>query len=329
MRRREFITLLGGAAVAWPFAARAQQGERMRRIGIVTVFSESDPEGQSRLRVLVQRLGELGWTEGRNLHIDYRWGAAERGRVRALAQELIALQPDMIVAGGGPAAFATWQATRSVPVVFVQVVDPVALGIVASLARPGGNLTGFTHFESAIVGKWLEALKEIAPGMSRAAVVFDSDNPASAVYLRAIETVLPSFGVQLTPTGVRDAAEIERAIDFLAPERNGGLIVLPGPATNAHRELIIALAARHRLPAVYPQRYFVQDGGLMSYGVDLPDMYRRTASYVDRILKGEKPADLPVQSPTKYELVINLKTAKALGIDVPLFLQQRADELIE
>jgi putative ABC transport system substrate-binding protein len=328
MKRREVITLLGGAA-AWPLAARAQQPDRMRRIGVVTVFRESDPEAQSQIRVLVQRLDQLGWTEGRNLRIDYRWGAAERGRARALAQELVALQPDMIVAGGGPAAFAIWQATRAVPIVFVQVVDPVALGIVASLARPGGNLTGFTHFESAIVGKWLEALKEIAPGMSRAAVIFDSDNIASAVYLRAIETVSASFSVQLTPMGVRDAAEIERAIDLFAREPNGGLSVLPGPATFEHRDLIIARAARHKLPAVYHRRLYVDGGGLMSYGVDLPDMYRRAAGYVDRVLKGAKPADLPVQAPNKFELVINLKAAKALGLDVPLQLQQRADEVIE
>jgi putative ABC transport system substrate-binding protein len=328
MRRREFILTLSAAA-AWPLAARAQQPERMRRIGIVTVFGESDSEAGSQVRVLVQRLGELGWTEGHNLRIDYRWDAAERRQARALADELVALQPDMIVAAAGPAAFATWQATSSVPVVFVQVVDPVALGIVASLSRPGGNLTGFTHFESAIVGKWLEALKEIAPSMSRAAVVFDSENPSSAVYLGAIKTVPPSFGVQLTPTGVRDAAEIERAIDLLARQPNGGLIVLPGPATGEHRELIIARAARHRLPAVYPQRFFATSGGLMSYGVNLPDMYRRSATYVDRILKGEKPADLPVQAPTKYDLVINLKTAKALGLDVPPTLLARADEVIE
>ena len=328
MKRREFIALLSGTAV-WPLAAGAQQPDRVRRIGVLMVFPESDREAQSLVKVLVERLGELGWTEGRNIHIDYRWGAAERGRARALAQELVALQPDMIIAGGGPAAFAIWQAARSIPVVFVQVVDPVALGIVASLARPGGNLTGFTHFESAIVGKWLEGLKEIAPGMGRAAVVFDSDNPASAVYLHAIETVPASFGVQLIPTGVRDAGEIERAIDLFAREPNGGLIVLPGPATIEHRELIITLAARNKLPAVYYRRLYVTDGGLMSYGVDLPEMYRRSASYVDRVLKGISPTDLPVQAPTKFELVINLKTAKALGLDVPLHLQQRADEVIE
>ena len=327
IRRREVITLLGGAAAGWPLAARAQQGERMRRIGVMLVFDESDADAQSSVRGLVKRLDELGWTAGRNLDIDYRWGAAEHGRARAL--ELIALQPDMIVAGGGPAAFALWQATRSVPIVFVQVVDPVGLGIVASMARPGGNLTGFTHFESAIVGKWLEALKEIAPGMSRATILFDSDNPASAVYLRAVETVPPSFGVQLTPTGVRNTAEIERLIDQFAREPNGGLIVLPGPATNNHRELIIALAARHRLPAAYPQRYYAKGGGLMSYGVDLADQFRRAAGYVDRILKGEKPADLPVQAPTKYELVINLKTAKTLGLEIPPTLLARADEVIE
>ena len=330
MRRREFIALLGSAAAATgPLAAQAQQAERMRRIGVLLVFAANDTDAQSSVGGLVQRLDELGWTAGRNVHINYRWEASDGERAQSLAQELIAMRPDIIVACGGTAAFTLWQATGSIPIVFIQVVDPVGLGIVASLARPGGNLTGFTHFESAIVGKWLEALKEIAPGINRAAILFDSNNPASDVYLRAIGTVPPSFGVQLIPKGVRNATDIEMLLHQFAREPNGGLIVLPGPATNNHRELIIALAARHHVPATYPQRYYAKNGGLMSYGVDLPDMYRRSASYIDRILKGEKPADLPVQTPTKYELALNLKTAKALGLTIPSKLLFTADEVIE
>jgi len=329
VKRREFIALLGGAAATWPLAGYAQQGERVRRIGVLATFTESDPEAQSWITALVQRVQELGWTDGRNVRIDYRWAAAERSRAQTLAQELVKLQPDIIVACGGPAAIAVAQATRSVPIVFVQVADPVALGIVPNLARPGGNVTGFTHFELTIVGKWLQALKDIAPGVARGSVIFDPDNPASIVCLRAIETVAPSFGVRLTQTGVRDAAEIERAIDMFAREPNGALIVLPNPVTQLHREPTIALAARHRIPAVYPYRFYPKSGGLMSYGFDVLDMYRRSATYVDRILRGENPAELPVQAPTKFELVINLKTAKALGLTVPLIMQMTADEVIE
>ncbi|SRR5216684_1492510 len=328
VKRREFILALGGAA-AWPLAARAQQGERVRRIGVLATFTESDPESRSSINALVQRLQELGWTEGRNLRIDYRWAATERSRAQTLAQELVELQPDLIVACAGPAAFAAVQVTRSVPIVFVQVVDPVAFGLVPNLAHPGGNVTGFTHFELTMVGKWLQALKDIAPGIARAAVVFDPDNPASSIYLRAVETVAPSFGVRLTLMGVRDAAEIEHAIDMFAHESNGGLIVLPNPVTQLHRELTIALAARHRMPAIYPYRFYAKGGGLMSYGFDVLDMYRRSATYVDRILKGENPGDLPVQAPIKFELVINLRTAKALGLTVPLIMQMTADEVIE
>ena len=326
MRRRDFVTLIGGTA-AWPVVARAQQPERARRMGILTVFTESDRYARSWTNTLVQRLQELGWTDGRNLRIDYQWAADERAPV--LARELLKLQPDVIVACGGPAAIAAAQATHSVPIVFVQVVDPVSLGIVPSLAHPGGNVTGFTHFELAIVGKWLQTLKDIAPSVTRGVVIFDPDNPASVVWLRAVETVAPSFGMRLTPTGVRDAPEIERAIEAFARESNGALIVLPNPVSQLHRELTIALADRYRLPAIYPYRFYPESGGLMSYGVDLPDMYRRSATYVDRILKGESPGELPVQAPTKLELVINLKTAKALGLSVPLIMQMTADEVIE
>ena len=326
MKRREFITLLGGAAAAWPLAARAQQP---MRIGVLVTFTENDPDARSLVQALVQRLGELGWRDGRNIQIDYRWAAAERSKAQVLAQELVKTRPDLIVACAGPAAVAISQVTRSIPVVFVQVIDPVALGIVRSMARPGENLTGFTHFEAAIGGKWLETLKEVAPGITRAAVLLDPDNPTFPIYLRAIEQLAPSFGLRLETAGVRDAVEIERAISAIAQEPNGALIVLPNPVAILHRALTIALAAKLHLPAVYPHTLFVKSGGLLSYGVDLVEMYRQSASYVDRIFKGEKPADLPVQAPTKYELVINLKTAKALDLDVPPSLLARADEVIE
>jgi putative ABC transport system substrate-binding protein len=327
-KRREFIKVLAGSVAAWPLAARAQQPERVGRIGILITFTE-DHEGPSWINALVQRLQELGWTDGRNLRIDYRWAANESSRALALAQELLKLQPDVIVACGGPATIAIAQATHSVPIVFVQVADPVSLGIVPNLAHPGGNITGFTHFELTIVGKWLQTLKDIAPNVIRGAVIFDPNNPASVVWLRAVETVAPTFGAQLTRTGVRDASEIERAIEAFAREPNGALIVLPNPVTQLHRELTIALAARYRLPAIYPYRFYPENGGLMSYGFDVPDMYRRSATYVDRILKGANPGELPVQAPVKFELVINLKTAKALGLSVPLVMQMTADEVIE
>ena len=309
MRRREFIALVGGAAATWPRAARAQQPERIRRIGILTIFTESDHEARSWTNALVQRLQELGWTNGQNLRIDYRWAADESSRAPMLAQELLKLQPDAIVACGGPAAIAIVQATHSVPIVFVQVVDPVSLGIVQNLARPGGNVTGFTHFELTIVGKWLQALKDLAPSVTRVAVIFDPDNPASAVWLRGVENMAPSFGMRLTPTGVRDAPEIERAIEALARESNGALIVLPNPVTQHHRELTIAFAARYCLPAIYPYRFYAESGGL--------------------ILRGESLGDLPVQAPTKFELIINLKTAKALGLTVPSSIFAAADEVID
>jgi putative tryptophan/tyrosine transport system substrate-binding protein len=328
MRRREFITLLGGAA-AWPLAARAQQGARMRRIGILINLASDDAEGQARLAAFHQGLQQLGWTVGRNVQIDYRWGAGDADRIRKFAAELVALAPDVILSTGSPSAAALQQATRTVPIVFVTVVDPVGSGFVDSLARPGGNITGFTLYEYSISGKWLELLKEIAPGVTRAAVIRDPALTAGGGQLGVIQAVSPSVGVEVTPVNVRDAGEIERAVTAFARQPNGGLIVTASTLAGVHRDLLIALAARHRLPAVYPVPYMVTSGGLTSYGPDTVDQYRRAAGYVDRILKGEKPADLPVQAPTKYELVINLKTAKALGIEVPATLLARADEVIE
>jgi len=328
VKRREFIALIGGAA-AWPLAAHGQQPERMRRIGVLTTLAADDPESPIHVAAFAQGLQELGWTVGRNVRIEYRWGAGDAERYRRYAAELVALVPDVILAVGGPTVEPLQQATRSVPIVFVAVADPVGAGYVASLARPGGNVTGFTVFEYGMSGKWLELLKEIAPGVTRAAVLRDSASPAGSGQLGAIQAVAPSFGVELSPIGVRDPAEIERAVTAFARGSNGGLIVPASGLAIVHREPIITLAARHRLPAVYPYRVFVTGGGLISYGPDRVDQYRRAAGYVDRILKGEKPADLPVQAPTKYELVINLKTAKALGLDVPDKLLARADEVIE
>jgi putative ABC transport system substrate-binding protein len=327
MRRREFIALIGGAA-AWPLAARAQQGERVRRIGVLMSLAADDPEGQARLAAFAQGLQELGWSIGRNVRIDYRWGTGDVSRYRAYAAELLALAPDVVLAAGS-AAMGPLQASQGVPVVFVQVGDPVGAGFVESLARPSGNATGFTVFEYGMSAKWLELLKEIAPQVRRAAVIRDTGIAAGAGQLGALQSVAPSLGVELRPVGVRDAGEIERTITAFARESNGGLIVTAGAAVSTNRELIIKLAARHRLPAIYPFRYYVANGGLISYGPDNIDQYRRAAGYVDRILKGEKPADLPVQAPTKYELVINLKTAKAMGLTVPDSLLARADEVIE
>jgi len=305
MRRREFITLLGGAAITWPLAARAQQGERMRRIGVITSALETDRDYQTRFAVLWQTLQQLGWTQGRNIQIDQRFGSTgDSDLVRNQVQELVALAPDLIVASGGPNVAALQQASRSVPIVFVGVVDPVGAGFVASLARPGGNTTGFTSFEYGMSAKWLELLKEIDPRVTRAAVLRDPANPAGIGLLAAMQGVAPSLRMELSPIDVRDAPEIERAVAAFARGSNGGLIVTLTGFTIRHRDLISALAARHRLPAVYPSRYFVTSGGLVSYGPDSADLYRRAAAYVDRILKGEKPTDLPVQAPTKYELAI-------------------------
>ena len=327
MRRREFITLLGGAA-AWPLAARAQQGKPMRRIGVLMNLAIDDSEGQTRITAFVQGLQQLDWSVGSNLRIDYRWGAGDAERFRRYAAELVALAPDVILASGATVT-ALQQVTRTIPIVFAQVTDPVGLGVVESLARPGSNATGFTPSEFGISAKWLELLKEVAPGVTRAAVLRDPIVTAGPAQLAAIQGVAPSFGVELKPVDIRDRSAIERALASFARSPNGGLIVTVTPAAAVHRHLIITLAARHRLPAVYGYRYFVMDGGLISYGPDTIDQYRRAAGYVDRILKGEKPADLPVQAPTKYELVINLKTAKALGLTVPDSLLARADEVIE
>ncbi len=325
MRRREFITLLGGAAAGWPVAAHAQ---RMRRIGVLVAVGD-DPESRSRITAFVQALQELGWTEGRDIRIDARWGGGDPDRFRRYAAELVALAPDVILVSGGSGMGPMLQATRTVPIVFVQVTDPVGAGFVDSLARPGGNATGFTHFEYGISAKWLELLKQIAPGVTRAAVLRDPAIASGVGQFAVIQSVAPPLGVELTPVNVRDAEEIERAVTAFARGSNGGLIVTASALAVVHRDLIITLAARHKLPAIFPFRFHVTGGGLISYGPDTIDPHRRAASYVDRILKGEKPADLPVQAPTKYELVINLKTAKALGIDVPPALLVRADEVIE
>jgi putative tryptophan/tyrosine transport system substrate-binding protein len=329
LKRRDFITLLGGAASAWPLAARAQQGERMRRIGVLMNFAVDDPEAQSRNAGFLQGLSELGWTVGRNLRIDYRWGAGDTDRHRQYAAELLALAPDVILANSSAALSSLLQATRTVPIVFTTVADPVGAGYVDSLARPGGNATGFLLWDYSIAAKWLELLKEIAPHVTRAMVFRQSAIAAGPGQFGVIQAAAPSLGVDLRVADVRDAREIERAVTTFAQGSNGGLIVTGSPGALSHRTLIVALAARHRLPAVYSSRVFAVDGGLISYGPDSVDQLRRAAGYVDRILKGEKPADLPVQAPTKYELVINSKTAKAAGIDIPPTLLARADEVIE
>ena len=326
--RRKFIALIGGAA-AWPLAARAQQGEPMRRIGALMSTAADDPEGQARIAAFQHGLQQFGWTIGRNVRIDSRWPVGDSERTRRYAAELVALAPDVILATGSAAAAPLLQATRTVPVVFVIVPDPVGAGFVNSLARPGGNATGFIQFEYGISGKWLELLKQIAPGVTRAAILRDRAISAGIGQFGAIQAVAPSLGVEASPINVRAADEIERAVADFARAPNGGLIITGSALAIFHRHLIIALAAKHRLPAVYFQRTLVADGGLISYGADVLDQYRRAASYVARILKGEKPADLPVQTPTKYELVINLKTAKALSLEIPSSVLARADEVIE
>jgi putative ABC transport system substrate-binding protein len=328
IKRRAFITLLGGAAAAWSLVARAQQRERVRRVGVLTPFTADDPEGQARLFAFAQGLQQMGWAVGNNLRIDTRWGASNAERNRKYAAELIALAPDVILANGPPAVEAFLQATHDLPIVFANVPDPVGSGFVASLPRPGGNVTGFTPFEFGQSAKWLELLKEIVPRVMRAAVLLNRGVPGSMASLGAIQGVAPSFGVEVSSIDLRDAGEVERGITAFARAPNGGLI-LTGSGSGERRELIITLAARHRLPAVYPFPFHVISGGLTSYGPNITHQYRLAAGYVDRILKGEKPADLPVQTPTKYQLAINLKTAKALGLDVPPTLLARADEVIE
>ena len=328
MRRREFITLLCSAAV-WPLAARAEQPERMRRIGVILPAAANDAEFQTWVGAFLQALAQLGWTIGRNMRIDIRWATANHAEIRKQAAELVALAPDVILASGTSTVGPLLQATRTVPIVFPIVVDPIGAGFVESLARPGGNATGFLTFEFSLAGKWLELLKQIAPGVTRVAVFRDPASPSGTGQFGAIQAVAPSLRVEVNPVNMRDAGEIERAIAAFASAPNGGLILTASGMSILHHDLIIALAARYKLPAVYYERFFVAAGGLISYGADRTDQYRQAAGYVDRILKGEKPADMPVQAPTKYEIVINLKTAKALGLTLPPAVLARADEVIE
>jgi putative ABC transport system substrate-binding protein len=329
MRRREFIALLGCTAAAWPASARAQSRERMRRVGVLMNLPPDDAEGHARLAALLQGLQEAGWAVGRNLRIDLRWGAGDVDSFRKQAAELVALTPDVLFASGIPAATPLLQATRTLPIVFAQVVDPVGAGVVASLAHPGGNATGFTASGYEFAGKWAELIKEIDPQVTRVAVLRDAATSSGIGYLGAIQSAAASLGMELTPIGVNDPSEIERGITAFAGGAHGGLIVPGNTLAMLHRELIITLAARYRLPAVYALRVFANDGGLMSFGADTIDPYRRAAGYVNRILNGEKPADLPVQAPVKYELTINLRTAKTLGLNLPATVLARADEVIE
>ena len=329
MRRRDFIARLSGAAAAWPLAARAQQSGRARRVGVLMAITEDDPQSKARLAALAQGLQQLGWIIGQNVQVDYRWGGGNIGNLRKFAAELIALEPDVILAHSSTAVEPLLEGSRTIPIVFTTVSDPVGAGYVENLARPGGNATGFINFEYAIGGKWLELLKEIEPRVKRAAVFRDSAIAAGPGQFGAIQSVASSFGVELSAYGVRDGAEIERAIAAFARAPEGGLIVTASALAAVHRDLIIELAARNKLPAIYYERNYVAAGGLISYGPNFVDQFRQAASYVDRILRGDKPANLPVQTPTRYELAINLKTAKALGITMPPSLMARADEVIE
>jgi putative ABC transport system substrate-binding protein len=329
VRRREFITLVGGAAAAWPLAARAQQGDRIRRIGVLTGTRADDPDSKARLAAFEQALQQLGWTQGRNVRIDYRFAAADATISRKQAEELVALAPDVIVSTGSFSTEQLLRVTQTVPIVFAIVPDPVGSGFVDSLSQPGSNATGFMQFEYGLSGKWLELLKEIAPGLTRVILLWDPAISAGIGQFAIIQSVATSAGIDVRPVNLRDAGEIERAITAFARAPNGGLVVTASPLSVVHRDLIIALAARHKLPAVYYERFYAAAGGLISYGANFVDQYRRAASYVDRILKGEKPADLPVQAPTKYELIINLKTAKTLGLTIPPSVLARADEVIE
>ena len=329
MKRRAFITLLGGAAAAWPLAARAQQPEPMRRIGVLFPGAADDQGGQARLTAFLQGLQSLGWADGRNVRIEYRWGGSDAERLRKHAEELAELAPDVILATGTEALGRLLQTTRTIPIVFVQVTDPVGGGFVKSLARPGGNATGFSALEYGMSGKWLELLKQMAPGIARAAVIRNPAIASGSGQFGALQAVAPLLGVEVSPIDVRNVDDIEHAVAEFARGSNGGVILTASGAAIRHRDLIITLAARHKLPAIYWDRLFAISGGLMSYGMDLIASYRQAALYVDRILKGERPADLPVQAPTKYELVINAKTAKGLGLDVPPTLLARADEVIE
>jgi ABC-type uncharacterized transport system substrate-binding protein len=327
LRRRKFITLLGGAA-AWPLAARAQQTDRVRRIGLLMAWAESDPEAQPRMAAFMSRLRELGWIDGRNCRIERHWSAGDIERMDRQSKELVASAPDVILAMTNPMVEAVHKLTRTIPIVFLQISTPVESGWVASMARPGGNMTGFANFEGSMGGKWVELLKEIAPSVVRILVLMHPQVPHAAFW-RAAQSAAPSFGVEVSAAHVHGGDDVEHAITTFAPHANGGVIVFPHPIMTTNRNLIVQLAARYRLPAIYPLRFFSAAGGLLSYGIDQVEQWRPAASYVDRILRGEKPADLPVQAPDKFQLVINLKTAKALGLDVPWILQQRADEVIE
>ena len=329
MRRREFITIVGGAAAAWPVEAWAQLHDRIRSVGVIMNLSVDDPEGRLRAAAFRQRLQQLGWVEHRNLRIEFRWPGANVAHMRAYAEELVAMKIDVILVTSNPAMAVTRQVAGAIPIIFVTVADPVGSGFIESLARPGGNATGFTNFETSMGGKWLELLKEIAPSTTRVAIIFHPETASTVAILKAAETVAPKFRVKVVPLGVHNEAEIERAMVEFAGEPNGGLIAIPHPVTAANRRTIISLAIENKLPTVFAFRYFASDGGLMSYGIDQIDMYHQGASYVDRILRGERPSDLPVQAPTKFELVINAKTAKALGLAVPTTLLARADEVIE
>jgi putative ABC transport system substrate-binding protein len=330
MKRREFISLLGGAAAAWPLAARAQQSDRVRRIGVLMNTSDSDPESQVRIAAFQQGMEKLGWTIGRNIQIDYRWGIGDVERTRAAAAELLRLAPDVILSNATTATAVLQQATRTIPIVFVVVSEPVALGFVESLARPGGNMTGFAYLEPSLGAKWLELLKEIAPRITRVAIIYNPKTaPNAALFSRSAEMAAKRFAIDPITISLDEASGIEPIMTSVGREPGHGLIFPPDTFSTVHRKLIVELAARHQLPAIYFQRPFTSEGGLVSYGADIPDLFRRAASYLDRILRGEKPADLPVQQPTKFELVINLKTAKALGLDVPPMLLALADEVIE
>jgi putative tryptophan/tyrosine transport system substrate-binding protein len=328
VKRRSFITLLGGAVAAWPLAARAQQGERMRRIGVLMGLAEDDPETKVRAAKLRQELERFGWSENQNVRIDTRFAPAG-AQAQVLAKELVALQPDVLLAHSAQIVAAVQRETRAIPIVFVNVSDPIGAGFVASLAHPGSNLTGLLHYEAGIVGKWLALLKEIAPRLARAALVADPKGPVYDYFLRSASAAAPSLAIELVPAPVENATDIERFFDTFAPVSNDGLLLPPDITTMTHRDLIISLAAKHRLPAIYSFRLFVTAGGLMSYGTDQIEMFGQTASYIDRILRGAKPADLPVQAPTKYETILNLQTAKALGLSVPPGLLVAADEVIE
>ena len=330
MKRREFITLLGGATAAWPLAARGQQPERVRRIGVLMAVADSDADVGSGIALFQQSLQELGWKDGRNIRIDYRWGDADADRIQALAKELVGLQPDVLVAHSTPSAKGLLQATRSIPIVFLTVTDPLGQGLVASLSHPGGNITGFSVFEFSLGTKWVEVLKQIAPGTRRVTAIFNPETaPYYGMYLRSIEAATSAIGVELIAVQVHSEDDISNIIRKVGSEPNGGLFVLPDSHNVVHRKRIIELSAQYRLPAIYYFRYFASDGGLISYGPDEMDLFVRTASYVDRILKGASASDLPVQQPTKFELVINLKTAKALGLNVPDRLLALANEVIE